>query len=194
MYNANITCMHASTPDRVDACIQKNQEYKAKLERLKKGLMQKLLTGQIRVKVWFCHAFEMIEYEKHIALNHSKWRYIGNLWCDTKTKQQIHKNWVWVVQLYKRYIYHGQEHNQLQVLRQPFGKACRRQSYSFWQIPFNSRWAATNYHQTYSKVSGEKGCQSFAWHHDNTPAHQWQANTWIRRCCPQWYHAVDCVG
>jgi type I restriction enzyme S subunit len=31
--------------------IQKQQEYKSKLENLKKGLMQKLLTGQIRVKV-----------------------------------------------------------------------------------------------------------------------------------------------
>lgn len=31
--------------------IQKQQEYKSKLESLKKGLMQKLLTGQMRVKV-----------------------------------------------------------------------------------------------------------------------------------------------
>ena len=36
---------------RVDAYIQKNQEYKKKMELLKKGLIQKLLTGQIRVKV-----------------------------------------------------------------------------------------------------------------------------------------------
>ena len=41
----------ASILSRVDACIQKNQEYKKKLEQLKKGLMQKLLTGQIRVKI-----------------------------------------------------------------------------------------------------------------------------------------------
>ncbi len=40
----------ASILSGVDAYIQKNQEYKEKLERLKKGLMQKLLTGQIRVK------------------------------------------------------------------------------------------------------------------------------------------------
>jgi type I restriction enzyme S subunit len=33
----------------VDSKIQKEEEYKAKLERLKKGLMQKLLTGEIRV-------------------------------------------------------------------------------------------------------------------------------------------------
>ena len=41
----------ASILSRVDAYIQKNQEYKKKMERLKKELMQKLLTGQIRVKV-----------------------------------------------------------------------------------------------------------------------------------------------
>ncbi len=41
----------ASILSGVDAYIQKNQEYKKKLEELKKGLMQKLLTGQIRVKV-----------------------------------------------------------------------------------------------------------------------------------------------
>ncbi len=41
----------ASILSGVDAYIQKNQEYKEKLERLKKGLMQKLLTGQIRVKL-----------------------------------------------------------------------------------------------------------------------------------------------
>ena len=35
----------------VDAYIQKNQQYKKKIEKLKKGLMQKLLIGQIRVKV-----------------------------------------------------------------------------------------------------------------------------------------------
>ena len=35
----------------VDSQIQKHQHYKSKLETLKKGLMQKLLTGQIRVKV-----------------------------------------------------------------------------------------------------------------------------------------------
>jgi len=41
----------ASILSGVDAYIQKNKEYCEKLERLKKGLMQKLLTGQIRVKV-----------------------------------------------------------------------------------------------------------------------------------------------
>ncbi len=41
----------ASILSGVDAYIQKNQEYKKKLELLKKGLMQKLLTGKIRVKV-----------------------------------------------------------------------------------------------------------------------------------------------
>ncbi len=41
----------ASILSGVDAYIQKNQEYKKKLEILKKGLMQKLLTGKIRVKV-----------------------------------------------------------------------------------------------------------------------------------------------
>ena len=41
----------ASILSGVDAYIQKNQEYKKKMELLKKGLMQKLLTGQIRVKV-----------------------------------------------------------------------------------------------------------------------------------------------
>ena len=35
----------------VDSQIEKHQEYKSKLETLKKALMQKLLTGQIRVKV-----------------------------------------------------------------------------------------------------------------------------------------------
>jgi len=39
----------ASILSSVDAKIQKEEEYKAKLERLKKGLMQKLLTGEIRV-------------------------------------------------------------------------------------------------------------------------------------------------
>ena len=41
----------ASILSRVDEYIQKNQQYKRNMERLKKGLMQKLLTGQIRVKV-----------------------------------------------------------------------------------------------------------------------------------------------
>ena len=41
----------ASILSGVDAYIQKNQQYKKRLEKLKKGLMQKLLTGQIRVKV-----------------------------------------------------------------------------------------------------------------------------------------------
>ena len=41
----------ASILSGVDAYIQKNQQYKERLEKLKKGLMQKLLTGQIRVKV-----------------------------------------------------------------------------------------------------------------------------------------------
>ncbi len=35
----------------IDQSLWKQQEYKSKLETLKKGLMQKLLTGQIRVKV-----------------------------------------------------------------------------------------------------------------------------------------------
>lgn len=35
----------------VNSLVEKRQEYKSKLENLKKGLMQKLLTGQIRVKV-----------------------------------------------------------------------------------------------------------------------------------------------
>jgi len=35
----------------LDSKIQKQQEYKSKLETLKKGLMQKLLTGQIKVKI-----------------------------------------------------------------------------------------------------------------------------------------------
>lgn len=40
----------ASILSNVDSQIQKQQEYKSKIESLKKGLMQKLLTGQIRVK------------------------------------------------------------------------------------------------------------------------------------------------
>ena len=40
----------ASILSNVDYQIQKQQEYRSKLETLKKGLMQKLLTGQIRVK------------------------------------------------------------------------------------------------------------------------------------------------
>jgi len=39
----------ASILSSVDAKLKKEEEYKAKLERLKKGLMQKLLTGEIRV-------------------------------------------------------------------------------------------------------------------------------------------------
>ena len=39
----------ASILSGVDAYIQKSQEYKEKLDILKRGLMQKLLTGQIRV-------------------------------------------------------------------------------------------------------------------------------------------------
>ena len=41
----------ATILSNVDSQIQKQQECKSKLESLKKGLMQKLLTGQIRVKV-----------------------------------------------------------------------------------------------------------------------------------------------
>ena len=41
----------ASVLSRIDAYVQKNRQHKKKLEQLKKGLMQKLLTGQIRVKV-----------------------------------------------------------------------------------------------------------------------------------------------
>jgi type I restriction enzyme S subunit len=39
----------ASILSSVDAKIQKEEECKTKLEQLKKGLMQKLLTGEIRV-------------------------------------------------------------------------------------------------------------------------------------------------
>ena len=39
----------ASILSSVDAKIQKEEEYKEKLEKLKKGLMQKILTGEIRV-------------------------------------------------------------------------------------------------------------------------------------------------
>ena len=35
----------------IDTYVQSNQQYKEKLIKLKKGLMQKLLTGQIRVKI-----------------------------------------------------------------------------------------------------------------------------------------------
>ena len=41
----------ASILSEIGAYIQKNQECKKKLEQLKKGLMQKLLTGQIRIKI-----------------------------------------------------------------------------------------------------------------------------------------------
>ena len=41
----------ASILSEVDAYVQSNQQYKEKLIKLKKGLMQKLLTGQIRVKI-----------------------------------------------------------------------------------------------------------------------------------------------
>ena len=41
----------ASILSNVDIQIQKEKLHKSNLERLKKGLMQKLLTGQIRVKV-----------------------------------------------------------------------------------------------------------------------------------------------
>ena len=41
----------ASILSNVDSQFQKQLEYKTNLETLKKGLMQKLLTGQIRVKV-----------------------------------------------------------------------------------------------------------------------------------------------
>ena len=40
----------ASILSEVDAYIQSNQQYKEKIIKLKKGLIQKLLTGQIRVK------------------------------------------------------------------------------------------------------------------------------------------------
>ena len=40
----------ASILSGVDAYVKKNQDCKKKMERLKKGLMQKLLSGQIRVK------------------------------------------------------------------------------------------------------------------------------------------------
>ena len=41
----------ASILSNVDTQIQKEKLHKSNLERLKKGLMQKLLTGQIRVKI-----------------------------------------------------------------------------------------------------------------------------------------------
>jgi len=41
----------ASILSKVDELIQKQQNNKSNLENLKKGLMQKLLTGKIRVKV-----------------------------------------------------------------------------------------------------------------------------------------------
>ena len=41
----------ASILSNIDTQIGKEKLYKSNLERLKKGLMQKLLTGQIRVKV-----------------------------------------------------------------------------------------------------------------------------------------------
>ena len=41
----------ASILSNVDTQIQKEKLHKSNLEQLKKGLMQKLLTGQIRVKV-----------------------------------------------------------------------------------------------------------------------------------------------
>jgi type I restriction enzyme S subunit len=41
----------ATILSNVNLQLQKQQEYKSQLETLKKGLMQKLLTGQIRVKV-----------------------------------------------------------------------------------------------------------------------------------------------
>jgi len=41
----------ASILSNVDSKIQKLNECKSRLETLKKGLMQKLLTGKIRVKV-----------------------------------------------------------------------------------------------------------------------------------------------
>ena len=41
----------ASILSNIDTQLQKEKLHKSNLERLKKGLMQKLLTGQIRVKV-----------------------------------------------------------------------------------------------------------------------------------------------
>ncbi|MGB9167418.1 MAG: restriction endonuclease subunit S [Nitrososphaeraceae archaeon] len=41
----------ASILSNIDSQIQKQQEYRIKLETLKKGLMQQLLTGKIRVRV-----------------------------------------------------------------------------------------------------------------------------------------------
>jgi len=41
----------ASILSKVDELIHKQQNNKANLENLKKGLMQQLLTGKIRVKV-----------------------------------------------------------------------------------------------------------------------------------------------
>ena len=41
----------ASILSNVDTKIQSQEQYKEKLQRLKKSLMQKLLTGQVRVAV-----------------------------------------------------------------------------------------------------------------------------------------------
>ena len=41
----------ATILSNIDSQIQKQQNYKSNLETVKKGLMQKLLTGQMRVKV-----------------------------------------------------------------------------------------------------------------------------------------------
>jgi len=41
----------ASILSNIDSQIQSQTQYKEKLERLKKSLMQKLLTGEVRVKV-----------------------------------------------------------------------------------------------------------------------------------------------
>ena len=39
----------ASILSQIDEAIEKEQEYKEKLERIKKGLMEDLLTGKVRV-------------------------------------------------------------------------------------------------------------------------------------------------
>ena len=41
----------ASILSNLDSLIQQEKQYKEKLEKIKRGLMQQLLTGQTRVKV-----------------------------------------------------------------------------------------------------------------------------------------------
>ena len=36
----------------INSIIETNSQYQKKLEKLKKGLMQQLLSGEVRVKIW----------------------------------------------------------------------------------------------------------------------------------------------